>query len=63
MRGLLRRAVKAGALRPELDSDAVAALIVSTLTAMTLPVMNDGKRGDLALRQLERWLGIGSSKA
>ena len=56
MRGLLRRAVKEGALRRELDSDAVAALIVATLTSMTLPVMLDANRGDRALRQLERWL-------
>ena len=56
MRGLLRRAVKEGGRRRELDSDAVAALIVATLTAMTLPVMLDANRGDRALRQLQRWL-------
>jgi AcrR family transcriptional regulator len=58
MRGLLRRAVRDGKLRPELDSDAVAALIIATLTSMTLPVMRDARRGDLALRQLEKWLGL-----
>jgi AcrR family transcriptional regulator len=58
MRGLLRRAVRGGGLRPELDSDAVAALIIATLTSMTLPVMTDPRRGDRALRQLERWLGV-----
>jgi len=58
VRGLLRRAVKEGGLRAELDSDAVAALIVATLTSMTLPVMSDPSRGDQALRQLERWLGL-----
>jgi AcrR family transcriptional regulator len=58
VRGLLRGAVKQGSLRPELDSDGTAALIVATLTSMTLPVMNDASRGDLALRQLERWLGL-----
>ena len=58
LRGLLRRSVREGKLRPELDSDAVAALIVATLTSMTLPVMSDAGRGDLALRQLERWMGI-----
>ena len=57
-RGLLRRAVKAGAMRPELDSAPVAALIVATLNSLTLPPMAD-TRGDDALRQLERWLGIG----
>ena len=58
MRGLLRRAVREGGLRPELDSDAVAALIIATLTSMTLPVMTDAARGDRALRQLELWLGV-----
>jgi hypothetical protein len=57
-RGLLRRAVKDGHLRPELDSDGVAALIVATLTAMTLPTMTGALRTDQALRQLERWLGV-----
>ena len=63
LRGLLRRAVKEGKLRPEADSDAVAALIIATLTAMTLPVMSDARRGDQALRQLERWLGIPGSRS
>jgi len=58
VRGLLRRAVKEGGLKAELDNDAVAALIVATLTSMTLPVMGDASRGDQALRQLERWLGL-----
>ncbi len=61
MRGLLRRAVKEGGLRREAESDGVAALIIATLTAMTLPVMLDANRGDQALRQLERWLGTVSS--
>jgi AcrR family transcriptional regulator len=54
LRGLLRRAVKEGNLRPELDSDGVAALIVATVTAM----MTAAPRTDQALRQLERWLGL-----
>jgi AcrR family transcriptional regulator len=58
MRGLLRRAVKEGGLRPELDTDGVAALVVSTLNAMTLPTMSAAPRTDQALRQLERWLGV-----
>ena len=58
MRGLLRRAAKAGDLRPELDSDGAAAVVVATLTAMTLPTMEDASRRDQALRQLERWLGM-----
>ena len=62
MRGLLRRAVREGKVRPELDTDGVAALIVATLTSMTLPVMSDPRRGDQALRQLERWLGLGAKR-
>jgi AcrR family transcriptional regulator len=57
MRGLLHRAVKAGGLRPELDSDGVAAVVVATLTAMTLPT--GVPRSEQAVRQLERFLGIG----
>jgi AcrR family transcriptional regulator len=57
MRGLLRRGVKEGHMRPELDSDDVAALVVATLTTMTLPTAA-APRTDLALRQLERWLGL-----
>ena len=63
VRGLLRRSVREGKLRPEVDSDSVAALIIATLTAMTLPVMSDASRGDQALRQLERWLGIPAAKS
>jgi AcrR family transcriptional regulator len=56
MRGLLRRGVKQGRLRPELDSDGVAALVVATFTAMTLPTVGASTQADLAVRQLERWL-------
>jgi len=63
MRGLLRRGVKEGNLRPELDSDGVAALVVATLTAMTLPTMTSGPRTGQAFRQLERWLGVSGPKA
>jgi len=63
VRGLLRRSVREGKLRPEVDSDAVAALIIATLTSMTLPVMSDASRGDQALRQLERWLGISGPRS
>jgi AcrR family transcriptional regulator len=62
MRGLLRRAVKEGGLRPELDSDGVAALVVATLTAATLPTLSGTPRSDQALRQLERWLGVTATK-
>ncbi len=58
MRGLLGRAVTKGYLKPEMDSDEVAALIIATLTSLCLPVMSGSDRGDLALRQLETWLGI-----
>jgi AcrR family transcriptional regulator len=58
VRGLLRRAVKEGGLRPDADSDGVAALVVATLTAATLPTLSRTPRSDQALRQLERWLGV-----
>jgi len=61
VRGLLRRAVKEGTLRPEMDSDEVAAMVVATLRNLTLPTASSGIRGDQALRQLERWLGVGGS--
>jgi AcrR family transcriptional regulator len=61
MRGLLRRAVREGKLRAELDSDAVATLIIAVLTGLTIPPLSEDSRGDQALRQLERWLGIDSS--
>src|ERR1700681_2540697 len=61
LRGLLRRAVREGGMRPELDSDGVAALIVATLTAVTLPTLSGTPRTDQALRQLERWLGVRAS--
>jgi AcrR family transcriptional regulator len=58
VRGLLRRAVKEGGLRQDVDSDGVAALVLATLTAATLPTLSGTPRSDQALRQLERWLGI-----
>ena len=57
-RGLLRRAARAGALRRDLDSDATAALILGTLMAANLAPMSAGGRGDQAVRQLEKLLGI-----
>jgi AcrR family transcriptional regulator len=57
VRGLLKRAVKEGHMRRDVDSDEVAAIIVATLTGVSLP--STGGRPDQALRQLERWLGIG----
>jgi AcrR family transcriptional regulator len=50
LRGLLRRAAKGGHLRPELDNDGVAALVIATLSSM----MTAAPRTDQALRQLER---------
>jgi AcrR family transcriptional regulator len=58
VRGLLQRAVRHGHMRPELDSDDVAAVIVAVLTSMTLPTVGSARRTDRVLRQLERWLGI-----
>jgi len=54
MRGLLRRAVREGGAPRELDSDAMAALIIATLTAMTLPHVREAGRGDQAFKQLEK---------
>ena len=54
IRGLLRRAVRDGGAPRELDSDAVAALIIATLTAMTLPHLRGKNRSGLAFKQLER---------
>jgi AcrR family transcriptional regulator len=58
LKGLLKRAVKDGQLKPGLDSDDVAALIVAALTSMTLPALSPAERADQAFRQLERWLGL-----
>lgn len=58
LRGLLRRAAKDGHLARELDNDDVAALIMATLTSMTLPSTASADRTDRAFRQLERWLEL-----
>lgn len=58
VRGLLRRAAREGKLRAGLDTESTAALIVATLTALALPQMGEVSRGDQALRELERWLGV-----
>lgn len=62
LRGLLRRAARDGQLAPGLDSDEAAALIVATLTAMTLPTVSSANRMDQAFRQLERWLRPAAKK-
>ncbi len=61
LRGLLRRAAREGHLRPELDNDDVASLVVATLTSMTLPTLSSGARIEQAFRQLERWMGLSSN--
>lgn len=58
VRGLLKRAGRQGQIRSGLDTESTAALIVATLTAVALPQMGDVRRGDQALRELERWLGV-----
>ena len=63
VRGLLRRAVKDGNLRPEMDTDEVAAMVVATLRNVTLPMAASGSRADQALRQLERWLDVEQTPA
>jgi AcrR family transcriptional regulator len=60
--GLLKRAAKDGYLARELDYDDVAALIMATLTSMTLPSTASADRTDRAFRQLERWLGLAAPK-
>jgi AcrR family transcriptional regulator len=55
LRGLLRRAARAGNLSPALDSDEAAAMIVATLTSMVLPSIASARK-DQALRELQRWL-------
>jgi AcrR family transcriptional regulator len=62
LRGLLKRAARDGHLARGLDYDDVAALIMATLTSMTLPSTASDDRTDRAFRQLERWLGLRSSK-
>jgi len=57
VRALLRHAVAGGSLRPDLDSDDVAAAVIAVLISMTLPAPG-ADRADQSLRQLERWLGI-----
>jgi AcrR family transcriptional regulator len=61
MRGLLRRAARDGNLRREMDNDGSAALIMGTLMSASLSPMSTGGRADLAIRQLERLLGISGS--
>ena len=63
LRGLLQRAARDGYLARDLDNDDVAALIMATLTSMTLPSPATADRTDRAFRQLERWLGLVPQKA
>jgi AcrR family transcriptional regulator len=58
LRAMLRQAARDGNLEPELDSDAVAAIVMSTLMNLTLPTFASPERKDQAFRQLERWLGF-----
>lgn len=58
VRGLLRRAARDGSLASGLDSDDVASIIVATLTSLTLPAVTGAGRGEQALQQLQRWLGV-----
>jgi AcrR family transcriptional regulator len=58
LRGLLTRAARDGYLAHDLDNDDVAALIMATLTSLTLPSTASADRADRAFRQLERWLGL-----
>ena len=60
--GLLKRAARDGVLARELDYDDVAALIMATLTSLTLPSTASADRTDRAFRQLERWLGLAPAR-
>jgi len=62
LRGLLQRAAPGCYAAPGLDTDDVAALIIATLTSMTLPSTASADRTDRAFRQLERWLGLQPAK-
>jgi AcrR family transcriptional regulator len=62
LRGLLRRAARDGHLKPELDSDDTATLIMATLSSMTLPTVGAGGRMEQAFRQLERLLQQSNSR-
>lgn len=63
MRGLLRRGVKEGNLRAELDSAGAASFVLATVSAFMLPVMRESQVGDQALAQLEKWLGLSATRA
>jgi len=63
LRGLLHRAAKEGHLRPELDTDDVAALVMATFKSMTIEMAGSTERMDQAVRQLMRWLGLGAMAA
>jgi hypothetical protein len=58
----LKRAARDGQLRPGLGPESASALVLATLSALALPQMRDGRRGDLALAELERWLGVSSRR-
>ena len=63
VRGLLKHAARDGKIRADLDIDATAALIVATLNGIAMPQIGDQRRGDLAVRELERRLGIANRGA
>jgi hypothetical protein len=58
LRGLLSRAAEHGHLRPDVDSDEAAAVIMAVLMTLALPTMSGSALPDRALAQLERWLGL-----
>src|SRR3989475_11779201 len=62
LRGLLQRAARDGYLARDTDNDYMSALVMATITSMTLPSTATADRTDLAFRQLERWRGLRSSQ-
>jgi AcrR family transcriptional regulator len=62
LRGMLRRAIREGELTAGLNEAEVAALIIATLTSMTVPTVATADRKDQAFHQLERFLGLNHEK-
>jgi AcrR family transcriptional regulator len=64
LRGLIRRAVEQGVMAPELDVNGAAALIVTVMHGLCLPMDEAGRaaRVDLTFREIKRALGMTPSR-
>jgi AcrR family transcriptional regulator len=60
VRELLRRGVEQGCLASDLDPDDAAAVVISAIRGVSLPISTSFRpeRIDQTFRQLERWLGL-----